>query len=84
LEVRPEIVVEILSTSTRARDLNFKRQIYQEQCVPYYLIFDPDDQQLTALRLDAGKYSEMQFSKTIELQICGDCRLEINVTSFFS
>lgn len=84
LEKRPEIVVEILSTSTQSLDLIFKRQIYQEQCVPYCLILDPDDRQLTALRLDAEKYSQMQFSETIDLEICGDCNLEIAVASLFS
>ncbi len=84
LETRPEIVVEIFSESTRERDLNFKRTMYQEQCVPYYLMIDPVENQLTVLRLDAGQFAEMEFSEVIRLTICGHCNLEIPVTSIFS
>ncbi len=37
----PDIVVEILSPSTRAYDLNQKRNLYATQAVPEYWIADP-------------------------------------------
>ena len=41
VEETPVFVAEILSDSTRQRDLLYKREAYQELGVKYYLIIDP-------------------------------------------
>lgn len=80
----PAVVVEVLSESTRERDLGPKQTIYQEQKVPYYLILDPDAGVLTALELGKnGSYAEVRVSDSLILKICGDCELDVDVRRLF-
>lgn len=84
VEHTPAVVVEILSESTRERDLKYKRAIYQQQSVRFYLIVDTDASQLTALRLgDKGQYREINFSGSLTLEICDTCSISINVEKLF-
>ena len=84
VECTPAIVVEVLSESTRNRDLELKREIYQAQRVPDYLILDPDENQLISLRLDStGEYVSIDSSKSLQMIICGDCKFEIATSSLF-
>lgn len=84
VEQTPAVVVEILSDSTRERDLGHKRTIYQRQSVPIYLIVDAEASQLTALRLDDnGQYVEVEFSDSLVLEICDECKISINVGRLF-
>ena len=83
LETRPEMIVEIFSASTRERDLTFKRQMYLEQRVPFYWMIDPEQKQLTVLRLESGRYAEMPLSETIELTLCDGCSFEVPIASIF-
>ena len=52
------IAVEVLSRSTRSKDLLLKRQLYADAGIPTYWIFDPEEPSLTVLRLDGDKYVE--------------------------
>lgn len=84
VEDTPAIVVEILSESTRERDLNHKRVIYQDQRVPFYLIVDPDEKTLTPLRLNSqGQYEAIEFGETLNVDICSDCHLAVDVRTLF-
>lgn len=47
----PDMVIEILSPATSARDLNQKRKIYAKHGVAEYWIVDPDDETLEVQRL---------------------------------
>ncbi len=51
----PLVVVEVLSPSTRRRDLGEKQQVYAELGVPHYWLLDPDAEALV-LRLVDGAY----------------------------
>ena len=85
VEQVPALVVEILSASTRERDLTFKKQIYQQQAVPWYLIIDPEANTLQALRLDAdGDYQPVDHAESLMVDICGDCSLAVRVDRLFS
>jgi Uma2 family endonuclease len=85
VEQVPALVVEILSASTRERDLTFKKQIYQQQAVPWYLIIDPEANTLQALRLDAdGEYQPVDHAESLMVDICGDCSLAVRVDRLFS
>ena len=55
----PDLVVEILSPSTRARDLRQKRDLYERSGVKEYWIVDADEKTLTMLALDGGRYREI-------------------------
>lgn len=84
VEQSPEIVVEILSESTRERDLNHKRALYQQQAVPIYLLVDAEASQLTALRLDdSGKYADVEASDSLMLEICDQCRIHVDLAGWF-
>lgn len=80
LDSSPALVVEVLSQSTRQRDLDHKRLLYQQQKVGWYLIADPDGRQLTALTLASnGTYTEVNASDFLDLKICDECRLTIDL-----
>ena len=55
----PDLVVEILSLSTRARDLRQKRDLYERSGVREYWIVDADEKTLTVLALNGGRYREI-------------------------
>jgi Uma2 family endonuclease len=53
----PNVIVEVLSASTADVDRGVKKQIYQDVFrTPEYFLFDPETEELTGYRLDAGKY----------------------------
>ena len=49
----PELIVEILSESTSARDRSLKHHLYQKTGVGEYWIVDPDANAVTSFRPDA-------------------------------
>jgi len=55
------LAVEILSPSTRAKDLLKKRRLYEEAGVGAYWIFEPEEAVLTVLELEGGRYLERTF-----------------------
>jgi Uma2 family endonuclease len=54
----PLLIVEILSRSTRRRDLTIKKSLYQDLGVPAYWVFDPDVPSLTVLEAVDGAYRQ--------------------------
>jgi len=52
------LAVEVLSSSTRQKDLLLKRVIYQDEGVQSYWIVDPDEPSVLALELRDGVYYE--------------------------
>lgn len=54
----PLLVVEILSRSTRRRELSLKRTIYERGAIPAYWLIDPKGPRLTVLELESGVYVE--------------------------
>ena len=59
LEGTPLLVVEILSPSTRAKDLVLKRALYAESGVPSYWVLDPQEATALVLRLEGEDYVEV-------------------------
>lgn len=58
LSATPILVIEVLSPSTRRKDLLVKRDAYQEGGIGSYWIVDPDVPSVTALELVDGAYVE--------------------------
>lgn len=52
----PVLAVEVLSPSTRRRDLVTKLEILQHAGCPHYWVLDPDEMSLRAWRLVEGRY----------------------------
>ncbi len=73
IEKSPQFVAEILSESTRQRDLLYKRDMYQSLEVGYYLIIDPDEESHQLLRWTGGGYVD---ATTSLLQLHQDCEIE--------
>ena len=54
----PNLIVEILSPSTKENDRNLKRYLYEQAGVPEYWIVDPDECTVVAYKLKNGRYVE--------------------------
>jgi len=52
----PEIIFEILSSSTKSKDLGLKKLIYEQERVPYYVVVDPVDLSAEILKLKDDKF----------------------------
>lgn len=58
----PDLVVEILSPSTAAKDLKVKRALYEQHGVQEYWLFHPADQTVMAYRPDNdGRYARAEI-----------------------
>jgi len=67
----PALLVEILSDSTRERDETVKKELYQEQGVPWLLLIDPDSDSMSAFRIgESGQYAEVSTTEPIIINIC--------------
>lgn len=53
----PDLVAEVLSPSTAARDRGMKKDLYARTGVPQYWLLDPRKRTLLALRLESGAYT---------------------------
>lgn len=72
----PVLAVEILSPSTRRRDIVTKREILQRHGCAHYWVLDPDDVSLRAWHLVGGRYrlhthvvgdQEVRLTEPVEL-----------------
>jgi len=73
LEDTPAMIIEILSPSTRLKDLNIKPDLYAQQGVRYYVMADSESDEITFLELIDGTYAQMS-SRSFE--VCKDCVIE--------
>jgi len=55
----PKIVVEIISKSTAKRDEQTKFELYERECVPYYIIVYPRDLKAKIYRLEDMHYQKI-------------------------
>ena len=56
----PDLIVEILSDSTRRRDERLKRNLYEQHGVKEYWIVDPELDSVKLYRLQDGRYTPPQ------------------------
>jgi Uma2 family endonuclease len=78
VEKTPVMVVEILSDSTRQRDLLYKRESYQHLGVKYYLIVDPGNSSHQLLALGQDGY---QTAVDSELHLHEGCSIQLELSS---
>ncbi len=77
----PDLVVEILSASTRSRDLELKRKTYARFGVQEYWIVDPDEETVEILVWhEAGYQRAATYSKpdTVSSPLFPDLRLPLS------
>lgn len=83
VENSPQMAVEILSPSTRSKDLVQKRELYASSGVPFYLILDPDEKSALLLQLDEeGTYREIPPAEPFELH--PGCRIQLDPPALFA
>lgn len=59
VEGPPDLVVEVLSPSTRARDRGIKMRRYEAAGIPHYWLLDPEAQALEPYRLGESGYEQV-------------------------
>ncbi|MBI3951889.1 MAG: Uma2 family endonuclease [Acidobacteria bacterium] len=63
LHVIPNLVVEVLSPTTAKRDLEDKKQLYEQCGGDEYWQLDPRQRSVTVLALEAGRYVMADFAQ---------------------
>lgn len=77
----PTLIVEVLSPSTARNDREYKRSLYEQQGVLFYLIVDPESKQIESLHLVDDKY---QASDAVDFQLHEGCAISFNLASLWS
>lgn len=77
----PDLVIEILSPSTRRHDRLTKFNLYQRAGVREYWIVDPEDRSIQVFVLEDGRYSVKDFGTTedhLRVNILEDCTIDLS------
>lgn len=67
IEVVPDLIIEIVSVGSAARDLGAKREAYERAGVGEYIVVDPIDRRVIAFRLRDGHFVQENPGETLEL-----------------
>ena len=80
----PDLIIEILSPLSAAKDLKNKFELYEENAVKEYWIVYPSEQFMEIFRLENGKYGKpVRFVKGDSVQSEVLSGLEIEVSEIF-
>lgn len=84
VETAPTTVAEVLSDSTRARDLRFKRDLYRAEGVTTYLALEPADATLTCFggEIDVD-WNGKAISGSLRIDICENSTVDIDTVKLF-
>ncbi len=69
LDFPPTLVVEILSPSTRDKDLHTKKELYADFGIKYYLIIDPDNISIDVHLLNERVYDKLDAPYQLEINM---------------
>jgi Uma2 family endonuclease len=83
IEGPPDLVVEILSPSTRGNDLGRKRELYARYGIREYWIVDPKERDIIVLVLQNGRYVQRPNEEGVARSVVLP-ELTINVAEFFT
>ena len=79
----PDLVIEILSPSTAARDRNIKRKLYRRQGVAEYWIVDPVARTVEVWNYAAGATEPLVLSDRLAVRVRGWIVGELDVSGIF-
>ncbi len=79
LEEPPELVLEIVSPSSRDIDEGLKFELCEREGVKYFVLVYPEEKSLKVFELVGGKYKEKR-GKRFNF---GDCEVELNLEEAF-
>ena len=77
----PDLVIEILSPSTRRHDRLTKYNLYQRAGVREYWIVDPTDKSVQVFTLEDGRYAAKDFGAVgdkVKVNILEDCVIDLS------
>jgi Uma2 family endonuclease len=79
LDFPPDLIVEILSPSTALKDRHSKFTIYEQQQIRYYLIVNPDQEEVEVYAIENGTYQLKQSGRdfTYEFSFATGCTAKI-------
>lgn len=81
----PDLVIEVLSPATRARDLRDKRRLYARAGVTWYWTVDPDDDRLDVRRLHGRTYRRAVAYRPPQVLTLDDLPgLRVDLTALFA
>jgi Uma2 family endonuclease len=84
LNKAPKIIFEVVSQSSVIRDERIKFEIYQNECVEYYVLVYPDLLVAKLYRLKEGRYhKEGDFNDTTYRFDIDGCSLEFDFEAIF-
>lgn len=76
----PDLIIEILSPSSRQRDRLTKLNLYQRAGVKEYWIVDPDEKTVIVMTLEDGEhYAPTAYSSqaTVPVGVLEDCKIDL-------
>ena len=82
LDFPPELVVEIFSPATKQKDQLMKFALYQDFGIQYYVMVDPDTEEVQIYTLVDGKYQLLPESEEF-LYISKDCKISREIHRIF-
>ena len=85
LQETPKLVVEVLSLSTALKDLTIKFNLYEKQKVKYYVVINPNSEELEIFELKNEKYEMItKFKSRGEFEFFWDsCKTKIDFEKVF-
>ena len=81
----PKLIVEVLSKGTVKKDTTIKFDLYESQKVPFYIIIEPEKEEVLIYRLEDEKYElveHLKEKKEVELKN-SECEFEIDFKEVF-
>ena len=83
VESTPRLIVEILSESTAAKDRTAKRELYEQQRVPNYLIVDAEQKRVEFFVLNGDAYQAIDCSNGRWTFDGPERPIELDISEFF-
>lgn len=77
----PDLIIEILSPSTRRHDRMTKFNLYQRAGVKEYWVVDPDSKDVQTFVLDAGRYFVKGYGTAedkLKVEVLEDCVIDLS------
>ncbi|TWT95595.1 Uma2 family endonuclease [Neorhodopirellula pilleata] len=82
VEQAPALTVEVISATSIERDRIYKRELYRDKGVGNYLIVDHEKRTII-LHRQSNRWAEETIEQILDLTICEDCRLSIDLSRIF-
>ncbi len=82
----PDLIIEVLSPTTKHKDRWLKRKLYEKHAVKEYFLVDPDDETVERYALqENGRYDQSEiFDKSQTLKLTSLSGIEIPLEEMFT